>query len=183
MKVQTRSAAAWLALAAFATFAWAGAASARTIYGAMERVKVVDATPIEVVARLDVGAPEALLNAVEIKYFQRDTATWVRFTIDNGSVLPGKRITLERPVLKDNHVRQRDGSIAHEPEIQLELCVGVEDFTTDVRLVTRSGYTPPMRLGQPQLQKLGAVDAKRRFTQDPRCVPAQPAVENLPPKI
>ena len=50
--------------------------------------------------------------------------TWVRFIVDNGSVLPGIRVTLERPVLKDVKIKQKGGGVEHWPLIELDLCIG-----------------------------------------------------------
>jgi len=152
----------------------------RINYGHQEHVRVVDATPIEVITILDPGSAYSVLNAVGIKYFQRDSAMWARFTIDNGSVVPGTRITLERPVIVDNKVTQQDGSVGHQPRVNIELCLGVQDFKTDVRLVERTGYTPPLILGKADLANLGTVDTQRQFTQEPRCVPPQSQMEALP---
>jgi hypothetical protein len=152
----------------------------RTNYGHQEHVRVVEATPIEVITILDPSIPYSVLNAIGIKYFQRDSAMWARFTIDNGSVVPGTRITLERPVIVDNKVAQQDGSVGHQPRVTIELCLGVQDFKTDVRLVERNGYTPPLILGKAALENLGTVDAQRQFTQEPRCVPPQSQTEAVP---
>jgi len=162
-------------LAAFAT-----EPPPRTNYGHQEHVRVVEATPIEVITILDPSLSYSVLNAGGIKYFQRDSAMWARFTIDNGSVVPGTRITLERPVIVDNKVAQLDGSVGHQPRVAIELCLGVQDFKTDVRLVERNGYTPPLILGKAALESLGTVDEQRQFTQEPRCVAPQSQTEALP---
>jgi len=153
----------------------------RPSYGRQEHVRVVGPTPVEVIAALEPGAEYSILNAVGIKYYQHESATWVRFTVDNGSVLPGNRAVLERPVLKDYKVHQRDGGYEHQPEVSIELCLGVQNFTTAVRLVERQGYTAPLLLAQPDLAHLGSVDKQRQFTQEPRCIPPQPQNQQLPP--
>ncbi|MDB5986616.1 MAG: hypothetical protein JWR16_1669 [Nevskia sp.] len=172
--------AALVALLVLVQAAAAAEAPPRPSYGRQEHVRVVDATPIEVIAALEPGAELSILNAVDIKYFQREADTWVRFTIDNGSVLQGNHVTLERPVLKDYKVRQPGGGYEHQPRIAIELCLGVQDFKTEVRLNQRETYTAPLVLGQADLSRLGSVDGQRKFTQEPRCVPPQRQDQTLP---
>lgn len=144
------------------------AASADT-YGRHERVQVLATVGIEIDSRLDPAAATSTLRAVDVKYFNKDGGMWVRFTIDNGGVLPGSRLTVERPVLKDVRVRQRDGSVEHRPTIELPLCVGRARLDTRLSLSDRSNYTAPLTLGAADIAKLGAVDAAREYTVEPMC--------------
>ena len=160
--------------------AMAADAPQRPSYGRQEHVRVVGPTPIEVIGALDPSAEYSVLNAEDIKYFQRNGDMWVRFTVDNGSVLQGNHIVLERPVLKDFKVRQRDGGYEHQPRVAIDLCLGVQAFSTEVRLIERDDYTAPLLLGQPDLAKLGSVDRQRQFTQEPRCIAPQPQNQALP---
>lgn len=180
MKCSGIAAATLLALLWFDGAAALAAEPPRPSYGRLEHVRVIDATPIEVSAALETGAEYSILNAVSIKYFQRQGDTWVRFTVDNGSVLSGSRVTLERLVLKDYKVHQREGGFEHQPQVAIELCLGVQDFKTEVRLIERTGYTAPLLLGQPDLARLGSVNSQRQFTQEPRCVPPQLQNQTLP---
>lgn len=156
----------------------ASAAQAET-YGRTERVRVIGNPGIEVVGRLDPAAKSSSLRAVNVKYFNRDGGTWVRFTIDNGSVLPGSRITLERPVLKDVKIKQRDGGVEHRPQVAISLCVGRTTLETTLTVSDRLGYTAPLTVGGEELRRLGAVDQAREYTIEPNC-PVQAKVEPEP---
>jgi len=150
-------------------------------YGRHERVRVLASVGIEVDTRLDPSAGGSTLRATEVKYFNRGGDTWVRFVIDNGSVLPGSRVPVERPVLKDSRVRSRDGSIEHRPIVSLPLCLGRTRLETRVSVTERSGYTEPLTLGGPALAGLGRIDAGREYTVEPNCPPVEPAVvESVP---
>lgn len=138
-------------------------------YGRHERVRVLEALGIEVDSRLDPAAAKSTLRGLDVKYFNRQGGMWVRFVIDNGSVLPGSRLTVERPVIKDQTVRQRDGSVEHRPLIELPLCVGRTRIDARLSLSDRSTYTAPLTLGAPEVAKLGAVDAAREYTIEPSC--------------
>lgn len=154
-------------------------------YGRHERVRVLASIGIEVDARLDAGAAGSTLRATEVKYFNRDGGTWVRFVIDNGGVLPGSRLPVERPVLKDSKVRSRDGGVEHRPIVSLPLCIGSTRIETLVSVTERSGYTEPLTLGGKALGALGKVDPARDYTVEPNC-PAEPPVplpvpDSIPP--
>jgi len=158
------------------------AAQLRPSYGHLEHVRVIDKTALEVTAALNPHNETSLLYAYDCKYFQRDGDTWVRFVIDNGSVMPESKITLERPILKDIHVPQSGGGIGHEPRVELTLCLGTQSFKTQLRLAPRNNFVPPLQLGAADLDGLGTVDPQRKFTQDPVCVPPQKSPDPLPPK-
>ena len=167
-----------IAVAVLAGLAVMSAAQAET-YGRTERVRVLGSSAIEVIGRLDPAAKGSSLRAVNVKYFNRDGGTWVRFTIDNGSVLPGSRVTLERPMLKDVKLKQRDGGVEHRPQVAITLCVGRTTLETTLTVSDRTGYTPPLTIGGDDLRKLGAVDPAREYTIEPSC-PAQAKVELEP---
>jgi hypothetical protein len=138
-------------------------------YGRHERIRVQASLGIEIVGHLDPAAAASLLRARDVKYFNRQGGMWVRFTIDNGSVLPGSRLTVERPVLQDQKLRQRDGSTEHRPLIELPLCVGRTRIDARLSLSDRNSYTAPLTLGKADIAKLGAVDSAREYTIEPAC--------------
>lgn len=154
-------------------------------YGRHERVRVLETLGIEVDSRLDPAAATSTLRGLDVKYFNRQGGMWVRFVIDNGSVLPGSRLTVERPVIRDQTVRQRDGSVEHRPLIELPLCVGRTRIDARLSLSDRSTYTAPLTLGAPEVAKLGAVDAAREYTIEPSCegladLPSTPGAAERP---
>lgn len=159
-----------VATAALGFLAMSAVAQAES-YGRHERVRVLASVGIEVDARLDPSAAGSTLRAAEVKYFNRGGGTWVRFVIDNGGVLSGSRVPIERPVLKDSKVRQRDGSTEHRPIVTLPLCLGRTRIETLVSVTERSGYTEPLTLGGKALAGLGRIDAGREYTVEPSCPP------------
>jgi hypothetical protein len=154
---------------------WAGAA--QTPLGRLERVRLED-PPIVVTAQLDAGFERTTLYALDIKYFDRDGQTWVRFTVDNGDVLPGQRASFARRVLRDQQIRLRNGGIEHRPQVALALCLGQRRLQADVELRQRQGYAAPLVLGRAELAQLPPVDPARQYTLDPDC--AAPDADRLP---
>lgn len=148
-------------------------------FGKQEHVQVFggSGSSVEVPAALTGGGARTVLYAREIKYFFRDGGTWVRFTVDSGSVVTGKHLTIEKPLIKDERVRQKDGGIEHISRVQGELCIGRHRVATELRVSDRSGYTAPLVIGSEDLAPLGAVDPSKNFLHEPDCTlaPAAPA--------
>lgn len=149
----------------------AATASAASL-GRSERVLIVGNPGIELNAQLNPGVASSSLRAVELKYFNRGGGMWVRFTVDNGGVLAGSRVTFERPVLKDLKVRQRDGSVEHRALVALSLCVGHKAVESTLSVSDRAAYTAPLVIGSDNLAKLGTVDSSRAYTVEPECAAA-----------
>jgi hypothetical protein len=156
-----------------------GSAADAETFGKQEHVQVLggSSSSIEVTATMSGGGQRTMLYAREIKYFFRDGGTWVRFTIDNGSVVTGKHLTLEKPLIKDERIRQKDGGIEHISRVQGELCIGRHRIATELRVSDRSAYTAPLVIGSDDLAPLGSVDPAKNFLHEPDCapVPAAPA--------
>lgn len=148
----------------------------RGSFGRLEHVRVYSAySTVDLIAKLDTGAERSALGVDDLKYFLREGETWVRFTLDNGSVLPGNRMTLERPVIEDVRIKLKGGGREHRPLVELTLCIADQQFKTEVSLSDRTDYTAPMQIGLPELRKLGSVDVAHQFTHEPSCAP--PAAE------
>jgi len=150
-------------------------------YGKQEHIQISGgAAPAEITGRLDPSASRSVLGAVDIKYVNHSDGLWVSFTVDNGSVLPGRRTQLRRPVIKDQLVKQRDGSNEHQPLVEVDLCIGTQPIKARLSLVTRTGYTAPLVLGKPELERLGASVGAGEFTHEPACAAAEPAIDSAP---
>lgn len=166
----------------------AGFAVQAETFGKQEHVQVFgsNGASLEVVAALTGGGARTVLYAREVKYFLRDGDTWVRFTVDNGSVITGKHLTIEKPLIKDERVHQKDGGIEHISRVKGELCIGRHRVATELRVSDRSAYTAPLVIGSDDLMPLGGVDPSKNFLHEPDCTPAptQPAgpAPVVPPK-
>ncbi|MDP3294323.1 MAG: RimK/LysX family protein, partial [Nevskia sp.] len=81
------------------------------------------------------------------------------------------RVTLERPMLKDVKLKQRDGGVEHRPQVAITLCVGRTTLETTLTVSDRTGYTAPLTIGGDDVHRLGAVDPGREYTIEPNCSP------------
>jgi hypothetical protein len=156
-------------------WAQAAAAPATHLFGKLEKAKIVEGTPIVVPARLDAGVDQSTLYATSIKYFSGEGGMWVSFTTDSGEAIPAKVVTISKPVLKDLHIKERTGGVTHRPVVKLNLCVGGTAFETEVSVVIRTAFVPPLVLSQADVGKLGPVDNQKQFLAgNPDCAPPAP---------
>jgi hypothetical protein len=148
-------------------------------YGRSEHVQIMGSPSIEVTANLDMKAKHSTLYAQDFKYFVHEGDMWVSFLIDNGRVLSGSRVTLQRQILKDEQVRKKGGGMMHEPWVAMDLCVGHHRLPVTLMLADRSGYTAPLRLGRADIQTIGSVDPSLQFTAPPTCDTPPPSASSV----
>lgn len=122
-------------------------------------------------AALDARSAGNTLQAQEREFFHRDGSLWLRLAVDAGGVVSGARMTFERPVLRDDRIRLRDGSTTHRPLIALTLCVGDRLLDITASVVERRSHGAPLRLGRRTAAALGEV----AVVPAPDCPPPLPA--------
>ncbi|MFI4980569.1 MAG: RimK/LysX family protein [Nevskiales bacterium] len=151
------------------------------VYGRLEHAVVTGSPSIEVQAQLVGGGDATVLLVQDIKYASGEGGTYVHFTIDNGEVMPGKTINLALPVLKDQHVHDRDGGTVHQPVVAMSFCIGDHAFTTNVTLKLRGNYVPPLLLGKADAAQFGQIDPlKKNTVLEARCAPPAAAAVTPP---
>jgi hypothetical protein len=157
---------------ATASAAAAAPAAAPHVYGHIEHTRVDSGGPtIEIDALLNAAGDHTILHALNIKYASGEGGMYVHFTLDNGHVLPGKEVNLALPVLKDEHIKDRNGGTEHHPLVSMQFCIGDRSFTTDVMLEPITTFTPPLELSKADAAQFGAVDPAKKYTGDPSCPP------------
>ena len=151
------------------------------VYGRIEHALVTGSPSIEVQAQLVGGGDSTVLLVQDIKYASGEGGTYVHFTIDNGEVMPGKTVNLALPVLKDQHVHDRDGGTVHQPVVAMSFCIGDHAFTTNVTLKLRTNYVPPLLLGKADAAQFGQIDPLKKNTMlEASCAPPAPVVSTAP---
>jgi hypothetical protein len=151
------------------------AAPAAHTYGRLERARIDGSSPIEVEALLDGSGEYTVLHVLNLKYASGEGGMYVHFTVDNGHVLTGKQVNLSLPVLKDQHVQERNGGVEHHPVVAMSFCIGDRDFSTNVVLLPRTTFTPPLELSKADAAPFAPVDPAKKLTGDPSCTPPAPA--------
>ena len=154
----------------------APAAAAPHVYGRIERALVTGSPSIEVAAQLDGGGDATVLLVNDIKYASGEGGMYVHFTIDNGQVMSGRTVNLALRVLKDQHVRDRDGGVVHHPIVAMNFCIGSHAFSSNVTLEPRNSYTPPLVLSKADAAQFAPIDPTKKNTGDANCAaPVAPA--------
>jgi len=153
----------------------AAAAAAPHVYGRIEHALVTGSPSIEIEAQLDGGGDTTVLLANDIKYASGEGGMYVHFSIDNGEVVTGKTVNLALPVLKDQHVHDRDGAVVHHPIVAMNFCIGNHAFSSNVTLEQRTTYTPPLILSKADAAQFAPIDPAKKNTGDASCAaPAAP---------
>ncbi|WP_296254010.1 ATP-dependent zinc protease [Pseudomonas sp. UBA4194] len=136
-------------------------AADKTTYGLNEYAQLAD-IDLEVAAKLDTGAKTASLSARDIKRFNRNGESWVRFylAIDAAHSHP-----IERPLARVSKIKRRAGDYdpdegkhyTSRPVIELDVCMGQALRTVEVNLTDRSAFEYPLLIGSDALTRFDAL--------------------------
>lgn len=128
------------------------------ILGGIEYV-AIDPPGLRMKARLDTGATTSSLDARDIREFERDGKTWVKFQlIDRKS---GQATEISRPVVRSAAIANGGG---RRYVVSLKATIGSIDQFTEFSLADRSTYNYPVLIGRNFLRDQALVDVARRFT-------------------
>ncbi|MFM7785873.1 MAG: ATP-dependent zinc protease [Gammaproteobacteria bacterium] len=111
-----------------------------------------------VAARLDTGAPGSVLDALNVREFERDGKTWVKFLLRSAPDAQPQEIS--RPLLRSSTLK----SGARRYVVSLRVRLGSIDQYVDFTLGDRGPQAYPMVLGRNFLRDQAVVDVSRRFT-------------------
>lgn len=147
----------------------AGAASVRAdgalkTAGLVETVRIQPET-IDIRAKVDTGAENSSLDTRDWQTFERDGATWIRFTLNLDG---GDSRSLERPLGRMT-VIHRAGSRQERPIVMMTLCVGDVARAVEVNLAERPKLSYRMLLGASFLTGAYVVDVSQSDLTRPTC--------------
>ncbi len=110
------------------------------------------AFPLE--ARIDTGATETSLDAIDAKKFDRAGEPYVRFRTYVG----GTAYDLQAPFVKQSNVRSSNGMTQRRYFVKLEICLGSQRESTVVSLADRHSMRQPVLVGRGLLKGRYVVD-------------------------
>ncbi|MDH4128162.1 MAG: RimK/LysX family protein [Spirochaetota bacterium] len=145
--------------------------SSKIIIGRAEKVRVYP-SGLLVRAKIDTGALNSSLNSRNISYFKRDNQDWVRFEIHNytdNSRRKGKKMTVERPLLRITEIRQKGRPDEKRPAVIMGICLANKYTEVEVNLVDRRNFNYPMLIGRSFLSDNFLVDASVKNVTKPTC--------------
>lgn len=133
--------------------------TALAVLGAIEHVRI-EPPGLQLTARLDTGAPGSSLHALDVREFERDGKTWVKFQLVDATT--GQNVEVSRPVVRS--IALKDAANAKRYIVSLKATIaGVAQFT-EFALTDRSSYSYPVLIGRNFLRDQAVVDVGHRFT-------------------
>lgn len=139
----------------------AAPARPKTVLPILGGIEYVSVQPpgLRLKARLDTGANTSSIDARDIREFERDGRTWVKFQLVDRST--EKAVEVSRPVVRSATLR---GSNTRRYVVTLKTRIGSIDQFTEFSLVDRSSNIYPVLIGRNYLRDQALVDVARRFT-------------------
>lgn len=117
------------------------AAQHHTVIGWIEAIKISPAGEQVIQAKIDSGADNSSLHAIQIEYIEKDQQTWVRFKTIEG-------ISYETPLLKKTSIKMKNGKRQERPVIAASLCIGNRLNQISLNLVDRGHFTYSTLIGR-----------------------------------
>ena len=121
---------------------------------------------MKIKAKLDTGAKNSSLNAVNIVEFKRKGETFVRFDLTNWK---GRTETIEAKVSRKAKIKQHNSDPEHRPVIRIGICLGKTHKEVKVNLINRSNFNYQMLIGRSFLKGDFVVDPAKTFIIKARC--------------
>ena len=153
-----------LTVAALTLLAVAGDAIGKSIFGWIERVKLMDSNLI-MEAKLDTGADTSSINAPDTEEFDKDGEDWVRFEITDAD---GDSHTFELPIERTVRIRSAAGTTRRHV-VSMDMCLGHIRRTAEINLADREELSYQMLIGRNFMEDYVLVDSGPKFTMDPTC--------------
>ena len=133
--------------------------TALAVLGGIEQVRI-DPPGLQLTARLDTGAAGSSLHALDVREFERDGKTWVKFQLVDAST--GQSVEVSRPVVRSIAPKDAAGSKRYIVSLKATIA-GIAQFT-EFALTDRSSSAHPVLIGRNFLRDQAVVDVGRRFT-------------------
>jgi len=117
-------------------------------------------------AKIDSGAKNSSLHAVNIKLYQQNEKEWVSFDTLDGH---GDQVSLSAPVHRIARIKRHNGASQKRPVVIMGICVGNILRTVEVNLIDRSRLNYPMLIGRTYLDGNFLIDVSQQYLQKPNC--------------
>jgi hypothetical protein len=134
-----------------------------TVIGWREWVSLPDLGITRVKAKIDTGARSSSLHAFDVRLFNNDGKTHVRFKVHPLQRSSRETIVAEAPVLEFRHVRSSSGHGADRPVIVTTVEVLGQAWPIEVTLANRDEMGFRMLLGREAVRNRMLVDAGRSY--------------------
>ena len=132
----------------------------RKIVGWIEYVTILPEN-LKIKAKLDTGAKNSSLNAVNIVEFKRGGEAFLRFDVSNWQ---GRTETIEKKVIRMAKIKQHNTVPENRPVIRIGICMENVYKESEINLVNRSNFNYQLLIGRTFLKGTFVVDPARTFT-------------------
>jgi len=137
----------------------------KQVIGWVEKVRIVP-EDLRIKAKLDTGALNSSLHALEVEEFIHQGEKWVRFNFTNWQ---NRTATYERKVIRIARIKEHDRKSGERLVIRLGICLGQVYKEVEVNLVDRSHFKYRMLIGRSFLKESFVIDPALTFTIEPQC--------------
>lgn len=138
---------------------------AKQIVGIYETVSL-PTKGLELKAKIDSGAKNSSLHALNIKRYQQNNKEWVSFDTVGKK---GEKISLSAPVARIAKIKRHNGISQERPVIIVGVCIGNILRDVEVNLIDRSILNYPMLIGRTYLEGNFLIDVSKQYTAKPNC--------------
>jgi hypothetical protein len=145
--------------------AGSGAAEDKQIVGWIEKVRIFPGN-ILLDAKVDTGADNSSLNALDVTEFERAGERWVRFCIGSGEA---RKDYCERRLVRTAKIKRHGGPRLERYVVVLGICLGKFYKEAEVNLVDRSRFKYPVLIGRSFMENHIVVDPGRTYIAEPDC--------------
>ena len=141
----------------------------KQIVGWVEHVTILPEN-LKIKAKLDTGARNSSLNAINMAEFKRDEDTYVRFDLTNWK---GRTETIEAKVIRIAKIKKHNSAPQLRPVIRIGICLKKIYKEVEVNLVNRSNFKYQMLIGRSFLKGDFVIDSSRTYTVKTDCTKDQ----------
>lgn len=113
--------------------------------------------------KVDTGARSSSLHAFDLREFERDGATWVRFRVHPVQRSRDRTVQVEARVLEHRAVRSSDGRVSRRPVILARVRLLGLEWPVELTLAGRDEMGFRMLLGREAIRRRFLVDSGRSF--------------------
>ena len=137
----------------------------KQVVGWIEHVTILPQN-LKVKAKLDTGARNSSLNAVNLVEFKRGEDTFVRFDLTNWK---GRTETIEAKVIRIAKIKKHKSEPQLRPVIRIGICLKKTYKEVEVNLVNRSKFNYQMLIGRSFLIDDFVIDSSKTNTVKTDC--------------
>ncbi len=114
-------------------------------------------------AKLDTGARTSAIHATDLEPFERDGASWIRFTVHPWQRSGNDAQRVEAHVIDERKVKSSSGTASVRPVIEASIDLNGSPHTVELTLTRRDDMGFRMLLGREALRGRYSVDPGRSY--------------------